>query len=397
MLKNEKRADIARGISRKVLGGAVRFIVPNIFYMFPVREIGSKFSCAKVILGEAVKNRSAGASLTGTRIEMKDVDYNCDAFEDRARLTEKEIVQYGSEDIAIESGAKTASYGVMKKVEAEGIAILFTSARYAAAYTSTAAAPLLGINNAANAVKRYGTPYLVCSESWLASFVSIPAIATLLKDLYGNNAIMGILGGEEKIMAAAGITFGVKGILVGDDNFWQVSGMTNAAAVVALRPEIANDVITGVKSMPCYGFAPTFLPTDATLDNPFAVETGYDADSKDNLVDATQNVDLNEINAEGCVLVKLPTDTTPVCAAPTFTPGASAVASGSKIVIASATGDVNIRYTVDGSAPSQTAGTLYDQLGDGVALTAAKTIKAIAYRTGYANSAVSSAAYTIAT
>ena len=51
-----------------------------------------------------------------------------------------------------------------------------------------------------------------------------------------------------------------------------------------------------------------------------------------------------------------------------------------------------IRYTTNGTTPSSTAGTVYSSA---VGITATSTLQAIAYETGYTNSAVASGIYTI--
>ena len=79
--------------------------------------------------------------------------------------------------------------------------------------------------------------------------------------------------------------------------------------------------------------------------------------------------------------------------APTFSPVAGAYTSAQNVAIATGTSGASIRYTTDGSAPSETAGTLYSTP---VAVSVNTTIKAIAYKTGMADSTVSSAVYTIA-
>ncbi|NNM68314.1 MAG: alpha-amylase [Spirochaetales bacterium] len=84
-------------------------------------------------------------------------------------------------------------------------------------------------------------------------------------------------------------------------------------------------------------------------------------------------------------------------AAPTFSPGASAVAAGTSVTISSATTGSTIYYTTDGTTPttSSSSGTA----GSGsasVKVSAAETIQAIAVKTGYTASAVSTSTYTIA-
>ncbi|MBE0605157.1 MAG: chitobiase/beta-hexosaminidase C-terminal domain-containing protein, partial [Deltaproteobacteria bacterium] len=78
--------------------------------------------------------------------------------------------------------------------------------------------------------------------------------------------------------------------------------------------------------------------------------------------------------------------------APTFSPVAGTYASAQSVTLSTSTPGATIRYTTDGSTPTSTVGTVYS---GPVAVSATTTIRAIAYLTGWANSAVASAAYTI--
>ena len=79
-------------------------------------------------------------------------------------------------------------------------------------------------------------------------------------------------------------------------------------------------------------------------------------------------------------------------ATPTFNPPAGSYSSTQSVTISSTTTGASIRYTTDGSTPSETVGTLYS---GPVSVSSSLTLKAIAYRTGMTDSAVASAAYTI--
>jgi hypothetical protein len=83
----------------------------------------------------------------------------------------------------------------------------------------------------------------------------------------------------------------------------------------------------------------------------------------------------------------------PAAATPTATPSAGAVASGSTITLASATAGAKIYYTLNGTTPT-TASAVYNATAK-PAITAATTLKAIAVKDGYSNSAVLTAAYTV--
>lgn len=85
-------------------------------------------------------------------------------------------------------------------------------------------------------------------------------------------------------------------------------------------------------------------------------------------------------------------------AAPTFNPAAGGVTIGTVVTISTATSGATVYYTTNGttpttSSPSGTAGSSSAQ----VTVNAGMTIKALAVKTGYTNSAVASATYTITT
>jgi len=83
----------------------------------------------------------------------------------------------------------------------------------------------------------------------------------------------------------------------------------------------------------------------------------------------------------------------PQAAAPSFSPAAGTYATAQNVTISDATAGATIRYTTDGSTPSETAGTLYS---GPVNLSKSTTLKAIAYKTGFSDSPVTTGAYTIA-
>ena len=81
-------------------------------------------------------------------------------------------------------------------------------------------------------------------------------------------------------------------------------------------------------------------------------------------------------------------------AAPSFSPGGGTYTSAQSVTISSTTSGASIRYTIDGSTPTATTGTLYSAP---VTISATTTLKAIAYKSGLTDSAVTSATYTINT
>ena len=79
-------------------------------------------------------------------------------------------------------------------------------------------------------------------------------------------------------------------------------------------------------------------------------------------------------------------------AAPAFSPAGGTYTSAQMVTISSATSGASIRYTTDGSTPTETAGTLYSTP---IAVSSAMTINAIAYESGMIDSAVATASYSI--
>lgn len=79
-------------------------------------------------------------------------------------------------------------------------------------------------------------------------------------------------------------------------------------------------------------------------------------------------------------------------ATPTFSPAAGTYTSAQTVSISTTTSGATIRYTTDGTTPSETAGTVYS---GAISVSASETLKAIAYKSTWADSAIGSAAYTI--
>jgi uncharacterized repeat protein (TIGR03803 family) len=82
----------------------------------------------------------------------------------------------------------------------------------------------------------------------------------------------------------------------------------------------------------------------------------------------------------------------PMAAAPTFSPVAGTYTSAQTVTISTPTSGASIRYTTDGSTPTETNGTLYS---GPVKISATSTLQAIAFMTGDLNSPGTSGTYTI--
>ncbi|MGA3008463.1 MAG: chitobiase/beta-hexosaminidase C-terminal domain-containing protein, partial [Opitutaceae bacterium] len=109
----------------------------------------------------------------------------------------------------------------------------------------------------------------------------------------------------------------------------------------------------------------------ATTINAVAYETGY----------------IDSVVASGAYLF-------PPAAAPAFNPMAGTYLTTQSVAISSATGGASIRYTTDGSTPTETSGTLYSVP---VSIGVNTTLKALAYEMAFADSPVASGGYVIGT
>jgi len=78
-------------------------------------------------------------------------------------------------------------------------------------------------------------------------------------------------------------------------------------------------------------------------------------------------------------------------ATPSFSPTAGVYTSAQSVTLKDSTSGANIYYTTDGSVPSSNS----TQYSSAITVGSTETIKAVAYATGFTNSAVASATYTI--
>ena len=78
--------------------------------------------------------------------------------------------------------------------------------------------------------------------------------------------------------------------------------------------------------------------------------------------------------------------------APVFSPSPGTYATAQSVTLSTSTPGATIRYTTDGSTPSETVGTVY---AGPIDVASSMTINAVAYLSGWTTSSVSSGAYTI--
>ena len=96
--------------------------------------------------------------------------------------------------------------------------------------------------------------------------------------------------------------------------------------------------------------------------------------------------------ADSSVNIGVFTIQTTTVATPAFSPAPGSYTTTQSVTISTSTSGSTIRFTTDGSTPSETAGTVYS---GAITVSGTTTINAIAYESGYTDSAVATAIYTI--
>lgn len=158
------------------------------------------------------------------------------------------------------------------------------------------------------------------------------------------------------------------------------------------------------------------LPT-ATLYNPSGLTITYESSNMDvATINATTGV--ISLVAEGETIISATSEETSMysettrsytltvtdsrtnCATPSFSPAAGEVSANTEVTVSSNTAGATLYYTLDGSTP--TISSSYSTLVDGsgkpyvvITIDVAKTIKAIAVKDDWKNSALASASYTV--
>ena len=82
----------------------------------------------------------------------------------------------------------------------------------------------------------------------------------------------------------------------------------------------------------------------------------------------------------------------PQTATPTFSPVGGSYSGTQSVTLSTATSGATLRYTTNGTTPSETNGTIYSAP---ISVPASTTLQAIAYKSGYTDSPIASATYTI--
>ena len=310
ILPNESRADIAAAVIPQFMGGAAKHIAPRLFPIVKTGQRAGSWYLAKFAGPSVTSGRSYGTSLSGTHKANDATSWETVRQESRICLEDADIEDMGGVDPAVLASAEEGVRAVCLKID--NVAYLAVKTAASTPAELNPGAPFAAIADAAVKVKRYGEPYLVCGESWLNQFVKNALVQVTLRGLYGDRIFLDITTGAENILNAVGVAFGVKGIILGDDEaFSYLSNPADAtsvvvdktnAFVVALRDMGSNPLLTA-KVQPVFGLMPVFIPGDA---GEVQVDTSYNSEDKVNNVDSTVWAKPTTVNAGAAKAVAIP-------------------------------------------------------------------------------------------
>ena len=221
--------------------------------------------------------------------------------------------------------------------------------------TTTSGATIRYTTNGATPSSTVGTVY--------ASPVSLTASSTLQAIAYETGLTNSAVTSGVYTIQCAAPTFNPAAGAYGPAQSVTISTATSGASIRYTTNGATPSSTTGT----VYS-SPVSISATATLEA-IAYETG--------LTNSTVTTGVYTING--------------ACAAPTFSPAAGSYTSA-MVTISTTTSGATINYTTNGTTPSSTVGTVYSSP---VAIGQTGTLQAIAYKAGYSNSNVSSAAYTL--
>ena len=264
----------------------------------------------------------------------------------------------GSATYTILAPAATPTFSPLAGAVAAGTAVTIstTTANAMIFYTTDGTQPA---TSAGGSTQLYSAPVSITTATTINAIAVAPNFA--------NSAVGSAAYTIVVLTAAATPTFSPAAGVVSSGTTVTISSATAGATIYyttdGTQPGTSAGGSTSVYSTP-------IAITAATTINAVAVASGF----------------LNSAVASGVYTL------TPA-ATPVFAPDAGIVAAGSTVAISSTTPGAAIYYTTDGTSPQTSASrTLY---AAPIAITAATTINAVATATGFADSTVATAAYTL--
>ena len=272
------------------------YAFPKIFPLIPVTEKGGTMTVAKpgLTASKGSKDRANGETLSGTAIEMADINWTASRYEGRGRLYENDGAAYATAEDADQAGGELSQRLAWNKVEDDAFKKVFTAARKSGATELADHLVIKGLQVKAKSLRKYGKPTLVMTTNAWLDFVEIPEIRYRLEKLSGaSNDVGFIMTDIDKVRAAVSTFLGFSDIVLFDSEIVGTDYDT-CIAVIGLRPEAVGNVVNIAKAKATYGWTACYIPEDAAADKPFDMRTWYDGENKANVYDSEAYLGVTE-------------------------------------------------------------------------------------------------------
>ena len=223
-------------------------------------------------------------------------------------------------------------------------------------------------------------------KSDFSSSVTSQQITNIPRNDWGNNTLTLASATDGYVRIRWAGTTAVKYI----DNIVITYSVSNKVATPTFTPNVAY-VVSGTEVSINCGTSDATIYYTIDGSTPTTTSTEYNPASKPTITAYTtiKAFAVKEDMTDSEIATATYTIAEP-CATPTFSPGAGVIGKEDGISITSTAG-ATIHYTTDGTDPT-TSSTTYSSA---IKINAATTIKAIAVKDGYAQSAIGSASYTV--
>lgn len=247
----------------------------------------------------AQTGRSSGSAPTRTLLTDSTDSFTAAEVIKRYSIDRNEVKQMGGIEAADRLGGKAAKRSVLRAIEDAHAAALFDASSYSSAEDITGNI-IFKIRDAVRSVKRYaGETALVLPWGTFEYLIQQTEVTNKLAfngfNFQNPSQVLSI--DESVIRAMLGGLFGIRQVLIGDDDHWSISGQEDQLAVTKLPPadEFSH------KLDPVLGKTFHYLPDGED----FYVESEYDGDVKVNNYDAFAWYQVKELNSSAKVVMKL--------------------------------------------------------------------------------------------
>lgn len=185
----------------------------------------------------------------------------------------------------------------------------------------------------------------------------------------------------------------IEGALAGAGSLIQSGGLSNDQVTDVARAA-SQGAVEGLQSLQTAGIVTGDAVSVFTSSVVSSVSSGLEKSGADAAVVAQAQTDANTVVQSEAVQAQIQASAgaAEAVVTPTFSVAAGTYSAAFSLTISTTTTGASIRYTLDGSTPSSTNGTVYTSA---LSISSTKTVKAIAYKTGWSNSEVATISYTV--